>query len=249
MLNTVYIMWLRQLKRYWRSKSRLIGSIGQPLLFLIALGFGLGPVFERAGSGNYLNFLAPGVMGQAILFMAVFNGVELIWDRQFGFLKETLVAPVSRFEIVLGRVLGGATIATLQGLLVFCLTLVVGFRPQWSLNFIWALILMFLIALFYTAMGTAIASLMKDFHGFQLIMNFLVMPTFFLSGALFPLDSAPQLLNTISKINPLTYGIDGIRGVFTGADHLGLTIDIIILSLLSLLLLLLSSYLFSKIEA
>jgi hypothetical protein len=130
MMNSIYIMWLRQIKRYWRSKSRIIGSIGQALLFLVALGFGLGPIFARAGRGSYINFLAPGVMSQSILFMAIFNGVELIWDRQFGFLKETLVAPVSRLEIVLGRVLGGATIAVFQGLIVFGLTLFLGFRPQ-----------------------------------------------------------------------------------------------------------------------
>lgn len=249
MFNTIYIMWLRQLKRYWRSKSRIVGSIGQPLLFLIALGFGLGPVFARAGHGNYLNFLAPGVMGQAILFMAVFNGVELIWDKQFGFLKETLVAPVSRLEIVLGRVLGGATIATLQGIIVFLLTLLLGFRPE-SISFLpLAIVLMFLIALFYTGLGTAIASLMKDFHGFQLIMNFLVMPTFFFSGALFPLTSAPQILKTISLINPLTYGVDGLHQALTGTVYLGMAKDISILLVLSFLILSLSSYLFSKIEA
>lgn len=249
MFDAIYIMWLRQIKRYWRSKSRIIGSIGQPLLFLVALGFGLGPVFERAGGGNYLKFLAPGVMGQAILFMAVFNGVELIWDRQFGFLKETLVAPVSRLEIVLGRVLGGATIATFQGIIVFGLTLFLGFRPQ---NFFFlplAFGLMFLVALFYTTLGTAIASLMKDFHGFQLIMNFLVMPTFFLSGALFPLESAPQILISISKINPLTYGVDGLREVLAGTVHLGIKTDVLVLGFLSFFLLSVSSYLFSKIEA
>jgi len=248
-LNTIYIMWLRQIKRYWRSKSRIIGSIGQPLLFLVAMGFGLGPVFEKAGRGNYLDFLAPGIMAQAILFMAIFNGVELIWDRQFGFLKETLVAPVSRLEIVLGRVLGGATIATFQGLIVFVLTLFLGFRPQNILFLPLGLVLMFLIALFYTTLGTGIASLMEDFHGFQLIMNFLVMPTFFLSGALFPLESAATALKSISKINPLTYGVEGLRNVFSGTVGMAVTQDIVVLALLSFITLSLSSYLFSKIEA
>ena len=247
-LNTIYVMWLRQIKRYWRSKSRIIGSIGQPFLFLVAMGFGLGPVFEKAGGGNYLNFLAPGVISQAVLFMAVFNGVELIWDRQFGFLKETLVAPVSRLEIVLGRVLGGATIATVQGSLVFILALILGFRPEGFALFPLAVGLMFLVALFYTALGTAIASLMKDFHGFQLIMNFLVMPTYFLSGAVFPLQSAPETLQLVSRVNPLTYGVDGIRQLLTGLTHLGLGLDILVLGVLSLILLLVASYLFSKIE-
>lgn len=249
MIDIIYIMWLRQIKRYWRSKSRIIGSIGQPLLFLVALGFGLGPVFEKAGGGNYINFLTPGVISQAILFMAVFSGIELIWDRQFGFLKATLVAPVSRLEIVLGRVLGGATIATFQGLIVLLLTLLVGFRPQSITTLPLAICLMFLIALLYSALGTAIASLMKDFHGFQLIMNFLVMPTFFLSGAIFPLKNVPRLILTISYINPLTYGVDGLRQVLAGVTHFGLTTDILVLSIVGIVLLSIGSYLFSKIEA
>src|SRR5438270_1184791 len=129
-MSTIYILWLRQLKRYIRSRSRILGSLGQPVLFLVALGFGFGPIFQRAGGGNYINFLAPGIIAQGILFTSIFSGIELIWDRQFGFLKETLVAPVPRLEIMIGRTLGGATIATLQGLIVFVLTLIVGFRPH-----------------------------------------------------------------------------------------------------------------------
>ena len=249
MINVIYIMWLRQIKRYWRSKSRIIGSIGQPILFLIALGFGLGPMFKKASGGNYINFLAPGVISQAILFMAVFSGIELIWDRQFGFLKATLVAPVSRLEIVLGRVIGGATIATFQGIIVLILTLLIGFRPQSITTIPLAIYLMFLIALFYSALGTAIASLMKDFHGFQLIMNFLVMPTFFLSGAIFPLNNAPKPIQVISYINPLTYGVDGLRQTLIGVSQFGLTTNISVLVIVGVILLSIGSYLFSKIEA
>lgn len=248
-MQTIYILWLRQLKRYWRSKSRIVGSIGQPLLFLLALGFGFGPIFQRAGRGNYIDFLTPGVISQAILFMAVFSGIELIWDRQFGFLKETLVAPVSRLEIVLGKVLGGTTIATIQGIIVLFFTLIVGFQPINIYSLPVAILLMLLIALFYTTLGTAIASLMEDFHGFQLIMNFLVMPSFFLSGALFPLENTPKIIKIISNINPLTYGVDGLREVLTGITYFGVLKDISILVILSITLLLLGSYLFSKIEA
>ncbi len=129
-MKAIYILWLRQLKRYFRSRSRMIGSLGQPALFLVALGFGFGPIFQRAGGGNYLTFLAPGVIAQGILFTAIFSGIELIWDRQFGFLKETLVAPISRAEIMIGRTLGGATIAVIQGAIILLLTLVIGFRPN-----------------------------------------------------------------------------------------------------------------------
>src|SRR6185437_191977 len=123
-MNAIYIMWIRQLKRYTRSRARMIASLGQPLLFLLALGFGFGPVYQKAGGGNYMQFLAPGIISMGILFLGVFSGIEIIWDRQFGFLKETLVAPVSRLEIVLGRILGGATVAIIQGAIVFVICLI-----------------------------------------------------------------------------------------------------------------------------
>jgi len=247
-MNTIYILWLRQLKRYFRSRSRMIGSLGQPILFLVALGFGFGPIFKKAGGGNYLNFLAPGIIGQGILFTAMFTGIEMIWDRQFGFLKETLVAPVSRFNIMLGRTLGGATIAMLQGIFIFFLSLLVGFQPQQWTMLPMSFVMMFLIALFFTALGTAIASTMDDFHGFQLVMNFLVMPIFFLSGALFPLEGLPKFMDTISHLNPLTYGIDGLRATTMGVSHFGLGIDLLVLSGLSIITLAIGSYLFSKIQ-
>ncbi len=247
-MDTIYILWLRQLKRYLRSRSRIIGSIGQPLLFLVALGFGLGHIFERAGGGNYINFLAPGVIAQGILFTAIFTGIELIWDRQFGFLKETLVAPVSRFKIMLGRTLGGATIAALQGVIILGLTLLVGFRPYSLVMLIWAFLIMFLIALFFTGVGTAIASTLDDMQGFQLIMNFLILPLFFLSGALFPLEGAPKFLISIAKFNPLTYGVDALRDTLSNSTQFGMFTDITVLGLLTALILIIGSYLFSKIE-
>src|SRR6266852_6101739 len=125
-MSAIYILWLRQLKRYVRSRPRILASLGQPLLFLLALGFGFGPIFQSAGQGNYIQFLAPGVIAMTVLFSAIFSGIELIWDRQFGFLKETLVAPVPRILIMIGRTLGGATVAMLQGTVVFLICLVVG---------------------------------------------------------------------------------------------------------------------------
>ncbi len=248
MLNTLYILWLRQLKRYGRSRARIVGSLGQPLLFLFALGFGMGPIYERAGGGNYLQFLAPGIISMSILFTAIFSGIEIIWDRQFGFLKEMLVAPISRWNIMLGRTLGGATVAVLQGGIVFLIALIAGFRPEnWAMVPV-AIIFMFLISLLFTALGTAIASKLQDMQGFQLIMNFVVMPLFFLSGALFPLDTAPPTLLFIAKLDPLSYGIDGLRAALLGQSHFGIFIDGGILVVLTILFLALGSYLFSKIE-
>lgn len=247
-MSTVYILWLRQMKRYLRSKSRIIGAMGQPALFLFALGFGLGPIFQKAGAGNYIDFLAPGVIAQGILFTGIFSGIDLIWDRQFGFLKETLVAPVPRFHIMLGRTLGGATIAVLQGVIIFLLTLIAGFRPANGMLLPAAFIVMFMIAFFFTALGTAIASMLDDFQGFQLIMNFLVMPLFFLSGALFPLQSAPKVLQTISSFNPLTYGVDALRATLIQSSHYNLFFDVMILSILIGVILAIGSYLFSRIQ-
>jgi ABC-2 type transport system permease protein len=247
-MKTIYILWLRQLKRFFRSKSRIAGSLGQPILFLVALGFGFGPVFSRAGEGNYLQFLAPGTIAMSVLFSSVFFGIEIIWDRQFGFLKETLVAPVSRFEIMLGRTIGGATVSTMQGLIVFLISLVAGFRPQSIFSIFPAFIMMFIISILFTAMGTAIASKLEDMHAFQMIMNFIIMPLFFLSGALFPISNLPPALGTVIHLNPLSYGVDGLRGTLTGVSHFGVGIDFLILSISALIILGIGSWLFSKIE-
>lgn len=247
-MKTIYILWLRQLKRYSRSKSRIIGALGQPLLFLFALGYGLNPVFERAGQGNYIQFLVPGVICMSVLFTSVFTGIELIWDRQFGFLKETLVAPVPRSHIMLGRTLGGATVATGQGIVVFFISLLAGFHPVSWATVPLAFLFMFLTALLFTALGTAVASLLDDMQGFQLIMNFLVMPLFFLSGALFPLEGTRGTLALIARFDPLSYGVDGVRMILTHSTHYGFTTDITVLSLVTAGLILLGSYLFSKIQ-
>src|ERR1041385_2714979 len=127
-MNAIYILWLRELKRYVRSRAQIVASLGQPLLYLVALGFGLGPVFQKAGKGDYVQFVAPGIISMTVLFSSIFAGVGLLWDRQFGFLKETLVAPVPRIQIMLGRTLGAATVAMIQGMLVATVCLIAGFR-------------------------------------------------------------------------------------------------------------------------
>ncbi len=226
----------------------MIGSLGQPLLFLIALGFGFGPIFQKAGQGNYIQFITPGIVAMGILFTAIFTGIEIIWDRQFGFLKETMVAPISRLQIMVGRTLGGATVATFQGVIVFLLTLLIGFRPANLALVPAALLFMFLIALLFTALGTAIASVLEDMQGFQLIMNFLVMPIFFLGGALFPLQGLPPVIADIAKVDPLTYGIDGLRGTLANLSHLGIHTDLLVLTTVTAGLVAIGSYLFSKIE-
>lgn len=247
-MGTIYILWLRQLKRYVRSKSRIVGSLGQPLLFLLALGYGLGPIFEQAGQGSYIQFMAPGIIAMSVLFTAIFGGIEIIWDRQFGFLKETLVAPVPRIHIMIGRTLGGATVAVIQGVIIFIITLIAGFRPEHWSGIPMMFIFMILIAFLFTTLGTAIASVLEDMQAFPIIMNFLVMPLFFLSGALFPLNDVPGPIAVLTKLNPLTYGVDGLRGTLIGTMQFSYSIDIAVLCITSAVLLWIGSWLFSRIQ-
>lgn len=247
-MRAIYILCVRQLKRYIRSPARIIGSLGQPVVFLLALGFGLGSIFAKAGAGNYFNFVTPGIVAMGIMFTAVFSGIEIIWDRQFGFLKETLVAPVSRLEIVLGRVLGGAIVAMLQGFAVFLVCLAFGFRFESWLLLPVAIIFMFLISLLFTSIGTAIGSVLQDMQGFPLVMNFLVMPLFFFSDALFPMNGLPKALAAALFLNPVTYGVDGLRGALGHAFAFNIATDLAVLVVLSAILLSIGSYLFSKIQ-
>ena len=249
-MSAIYILWLRELKRYTRSRAQILASLGNPLLYLLVLGFGLGPVFERAGNGNYLQFVAPGVIGMTVLFSSVFSGLGLLWDRQFGFLKETLVAPVSRLQIMIGRTLGGSTVAVVQGLLVTVVCFLAGFRPTHLASIPLAIGFMVLIAVLFAALGMAIGSGLQDMQGFQLIMNFLVMPIYFLSGALFPLKGLPKVLDWITKADPLSYGIDGMRNVLLGRATAAFqpSLDLAVLVCVGAVLLVVGAWRFSKIE-
>jgi ABC-2 type transport system permease protein len=248
-MNTVYILWIRQLKKYIRSTPRIIGSLGQPLLFLLVFGFGFGSIFQKAGEGNYIQFLVPGIVAMAVVFTAIFGGIELIWDRQFGFLKETMVAPVSRFNIMLGRTIGGATVSVIQGIAVLIISFLIGFKMQNLLMIFPALVFMFLTAFFFTALGTAIASQLTDMQAFPIIMNFLVMPLFFLSGSIFPLNTAPKVLQILNKIDPLSYGIDGLRYVFDGISNFNPWIDLLVLFVFSSIVFFIGRFLFERMEA
>jgi ABC-2 type transport system permease protein len=244
---TIYILWLRQLKRFSRSRARIIASFGQPLLYLLGLGFGFGPIFEKAGQGNYIQFVAPGIIAMTVLFSSIFSGIELIFDRQFGFLKEMLVAPVPRFLIMFGRTLGGATVSMIQALMVTVICVLAGFRPHVA-SLPLAFVFLALIAIVFTAMGTAIASVLSDFQGFQLVMNFLVMPIFFLSGALFPLNNLPKAMDLIATIDPLSYGVDGLRATLIGVSHFGVGLDLIVLTILSFVFMAIGARLFARIQ-
>ncbi len=248
-MTTIYILWLRQLKRYIRSKPRIIASLGQPLLYLFGFGFGFGPVFQKAGQGNYIQFLAPGMIGMTILFTSIFSGIELMFDRQFGFLKEMLVAPQPRLLLMIGRTLGGATTAIFQGTIVIVICVIAGFRPNNFAALPLAFLFMVLVAILFTALGTAIACALTDMQGFQMVMGFLIMPIFFLSGALFPLKGLPIAMQILTRIDPLTYGVDGLRGAMNGMSNFGMGFDLVVLGGIALAFMALGARQFSRIEA
>lgn len=247
-MNVIYHLWLRALKHWVRSPAQIVASFGQPLLYLVGLGYGLGATFAKAGNGSYLQFLAPGILGMTVLFAGAFSGIGLIWDRQFGFLKETLVAPVPRLYVMIGRTLGGATVAMIQGLLVFILCVIFGFRPTTLVGVPLFFVTMALIAILFCAFGTAIGARVESMQGFPLIMNFVMMPLFFLSGALYPLEGLPKALQVVTSVNPLSYGIDGLRGTLIGQSHFGIPWDMGVLAVMASAFLVFGAWAFSKIE-
>jgi ABC-2 type transport system permease protein len=219
------------------------------LLYLLTFGFGFGAIFAKAGQGNYRQFLTPGMIGMTILFTSIFSGIELMFDRQFGFLKEMLVAPQPRLLIMLGRTLGGATTAIFQGVIVVVICVLTGFRPVSLAGIPIAFGFMVLISVMFTALGTAIACSLTDMQGFQMVMNFLVMPIYFLSGALFPLDSIPGVMKIFSTIDPLSYGVDGVREALTGRLYFGELLDAGVMVVLTVIFMALGARQFSRIEA
>jgi len=243
-LSKVYAIWLREVKRYINSKSRIISSLGQPLLFLIALGGGMSAL---APEMHYQTFLLPGIVAMSILFTSLFAGVSVIWDRDFGFLKEILAAPATRETIVLGRILGGATTALIQGTLILTIGVIITGSQLPSLeNTILLYVLMTVLSSFLVAAGIAVASVVQEVETFQPIMNFIIMPLFFLSNALFPIRSMPEWMRAVSTINPISYPIDGMRFLLTGQGYYPLFLDFAISVSILAILFYIATYLFSR---
>jgi len=249
--TAVYVLWLREMKRFLRAKSRIVGMLVMPLLFLVFLGFGF-TSFSIPGSPadiSYIDFLVPGIIGMGLLFTSMFAGISVLWDREFGFLKEIMVAPVNRVSIVLGRIAGGTTTGLVQGVLLLLISLLMGFRIAGLLPFLIAVVFMLLIATTFIGLGLIFASRMKDMQGFSLIMNFIIFPLFFLSGALFPVENLPGWIRYVSYIDPLTYGVDGMRGALIGVSSLPIVYNLAISIAFSLFMILLGAYFFEKSES
>jgi ABC-2 type transport system permease protein len=241
--EAIYWIWWRELKRYVRDKSRVLSSFIQPLLFLIVLGSGFG--FVKISNFNYQTFLFPGIVAISLVGISISSGISVIWDREFGFLKEILVAPVSRTSIFIGKALGGCTTALIQGIFILCLSFLFGINLDF-LTFFSAIIIMLLISLGLVSVGLIIASLLETIEGFGLIMNFLIMPLMFLSAAFFPLNQAPDWLKTVSLIDPLTYGVDALRQILIKNSFIPFSVDILVLSGFSLIMVLLGGLAFNR---
>ncbi len=246
---TVHTLWLRELTRFRRSKSRLIGSMAMPAIFLIFLGSGFGSFFRYRSNVSYMEFIGPGIVSMSLLFSSMFGGLNVLWDKQFGFLKEILVAPVSRIAIMAGIAMGHVTTSMGKGL-IFLAALYAGHLIRLdATGLVVTLIFMFLISASFVSLGIALASVMDDPHGFPLVMNFLIMPVFFLSGALYPLEGLPGWLKMLTYINPLTYGVDGIRFAVGGPSHFSPVSDFLILMVFWIGATLAGAFMFRRMSA
>jgi len=249
--TAIYVLWMREMKRWWRAKSRIVGSLAMPLFFLVFLGLGFRKMTipGLAGDVDYIRFLVPGIIGMSILFSSTFGGLSVLWDREFGFLKEIMVAPVSRVSIVLGRIAGGATTALIQAVLILAISYIMGFKIINISSIFLAIVFMILIAVTFLGLGLIFASKMRDMQGFSIVMNFVIFPLFFLSGALYPLENFPVWLRYISKIDPLTYGVDGLRAALIGVSSFSIFYNFIFMVIFSLVMILLGAYFFEKSES
>ncbi len=247
--QAIYIMWLRQMKRFFRSKSRLVVTIVQPLLFLFILGSGFRQISIPGVNIDYIHFFAPGIITMSIIFSSMFTGISVLWDKQFGFLQELLVAPISRMSIIIGRTLGGATVALIQGFIILFIAIGLGTPISGPVGLILGIIFMVLIAFTAVGFGLILASKMNDFQSFPLIMNLVIMPLLFLSSAFFPVSTNPTL-QTIAYFDPLFYMVDGLRGsLIAKANVLAPLYDLAIVFVLCVIMMSIGSYTFSKSEA
>jgi ABC-2 type transport system permease protein len=249
-LNVIFILWRRDMKRFRRSPSRVIGSVVVPLLMLVGLGAGFGRMpIPGLNSPTYLSFLVPGMIGMTILFSGIFSGMSVLWDRQYGFLKEIMVAPVPRVAIVIGRIASGSTAGIIQATAVALFATMLGFALPSATGFALAVVFMIFISVIFTGLGLIFASRMKDEQGFGLIMNFIVLPFMFLSGAFAPIGNFPPWVRVFCYADPLTYGVEGLRAALLGSSTVALPLSFIVCAALATLMVLAGAWFFETSEA
>ncbi|MGL4669467.1 MAG: ABC transporter permease [Methanobacteriaceae archaeon] len=247
-LEGIYTIWLREVKRYVRYRSRIITAVFTPLLWLLVFGTGLGSAIKLGGiPGGYQTFIYPGIIAQTILFTCVSSGVGIIMDKQYGFLKEIIVAPLTRSSIIFGKAIGISTGAVLQAVILLLLSFIVGVQMT-PLIFVLCIIVSTLISIGFSGLGLLLASFLDSMEGFNLIMSFVILPIFLLSGALFPLNNLPTWLQFIVYLDPLTYGVDALRCIIIQKSALPLEINILVLLIFVGLMIFLSAMVFTKKE-
>jgi len=248
--QTVYTMWLREMIRFSRSKSRIIGALATPLFFLVILGAGFSSAFQVRGGGTFdKSYLAPGLIGMSVLFSSLMGGVSIIWDREFGFLKEILIAPVSRFFVSLGKAIGGVTTAMIQGILIMIIAWLIGVHYVSIQGVLAGIAIMFISGTGFIGLGIAIASRIESHEGFQMVMSFLTMPLVLLSGAFFPISNLPAWLKILVYLNPLTYGVEALRYCLLGNSTIPIWQSVIVLVIFSIAMIALGGKLFGKMRA
>jgi ABC-2 type transport system permease protein len=246
-LDGIAMIWLRDLIRFFRERSQLLSSISRPVLWLLVLGTGLRPTFRGAGGLSYTQFIFPGIIAMTLIFTSIQSAISIIWDREFGFLKEVLVAPVSRTSVAVGKALSGATLSVIQGAITLLFAPLVGVK--FSLLSVLALVpIMFLLSFALTGIGILIAARMTSFEGFGTISNFLVMPMYFLSGAIFPPTHLPLWLAALIRVNPLSYGVDALRATLLHEHYFPLGFDLAFLVVFAVLMTAISVIAFSRPE-
>ncbi len=211
-IKAIYVISYRELKKFIRERSRIMGTMARPILWLFVVGGGMSRLVRPVGGVSYTQFIFPGMIGMTILFASIFSAISIVWDREFGFLKEILVAPISRFSVVVGKAMAGTSISMLQVLILLIFVPVLGIKLN-VLQFLLLFVSSGMLAFSLTCFGILVASRMTSYEGFNIIMNFLVMPMFFLSGAMYPVKLMPPVLREITYANPLTYGVDGLKNI------------------------------------
>ncbi len=211
-VNAIYVIVARELKKFIRERSRLLSTVARPLLWLFLVGGGLSRIVPARDGMDYLQFVFPGILGMTILFSSIFSAISIIWDKEFGYMKEILAAPVSRFSIVIGKALSGTIVSTIQAFIVLLLFPFLGLHLG-VIQIIGVIFVSLILSFTITTVGILIATFYESFESFSIIMNFIVMPMFFLSGAMYPVKLLPEVLKFLAKINPLTYGVDALKNV------------------------------------
>jgi ABC-2 type transport system permease protein len=247
MLEGVYTLWLREMKNFLRAKSRILTTISMPFFWIVLMGVGLSSTFRAIMNIDYMTFMATGIIGMSLLFNSMFSGVSVVMDRRFGFLKEVFVAPIPRSSIIVGKIVGGSTVAMITGVIVMLIAILIAKVPM-SVGILPALVFMVMTCFVFIGMGLLIASRIESMEGFNMIMSFIMMPVFFLSGIFFPLNQTPLWMQIASMLNPLTYGVDGIRASLLGVAQFPLWISFVVLLGFFVIFVSAGSYFFKKME-